>query len=236
VTTSASPWNALPAWDRQAVVGRVVLDRAGRRVGTITDLYVGPRSGTAAWIVVDLGTRTGLIPVDAVANLADGLAVPFDAAVVQSAPAIATGAPLGAGAETGLRRYYDLARPGGPPNGGRALQHTPEADAEGAVSLNALEARQLRAATAKLRRSSSMGTGPLEPSPAKRVTPREIESGGPGGGPGARGAGRDGPGGGCSCSPVRSSSPGRLWRASSRPGTSHGRRPRRGRRRRRPKR
>ena len=179
MTTSASPWNALPAWDRQAVVGRVVLDRAGRRVGTITDLYVGPRSGTAAWIVVDLGTRTGLIPVDAVANLADGLAVPFDAAVVQSAPAIATGAPLGAGAEAGLRRYYDLARPGGPPNGGRALQHTPEADAEGAVSLNALEARQLRAATAKLRRSSSMGTGPLEPSPAKRATPREIESGGP---------------------------------------------------------
>jgi hypothetical protein len=164
------------------VVGRVVTDRAGRRVGTITDLYVGPRSGTAAWIVVDLGNRTGLIPVDAVASLSDGLGVPFDAAVVQSAPAIATGAPLGAGAEAGLRRYYDLARPGGPPDGDRALRHTPEADAEGAVSLNALEARQLRAATAKLRRSSSMGTGPLEPA----TRPREIERATPEERPGGR--------------------------------------------------
>src|SRR3954470_9685379 len=158
--SSASPWNALPAWDRQAVVGRVVTDRAGRRVGTITDLCVGPRSGAAAWIVVDLGPRTGLIPVDDVAAGESGLAVPFDAAVVQSAPAIATGAPLGTSAETALRRYYDLSRPAGSP-GDRALEHV--GDAEGAVSLNALEARQLRAATAKLRRSSSLMSGPLEP-------------------------------------------------------------------------
>jgi hypothetical protein len=168
------------AWGRAGVLGRVVVDRDGRRLGAVADLYVTTRGGVPTWLVVDLGSRTALVPVEAVGNDGAILGVGYDAAVVHAAPAIDAGAPLPAAVEADLRLHYALthARPGT----GTALERwNPAPELEGAVSMNAIEARRLRAATVRLKRSSSVVAGPsiAAQAPVGPVTTGGREAPGP---------------------------------------------------------
>jgi hypothetical protein len=166
-------WEPLPTWDRNTVLGRAVHDKAGSRLGPVADIYVGVRTGAPLWAVLDLGGQTRLIPAATLVLMDDNLAIPFDGTTVTSAPAIGSGAPLSAATERALREHYDRAwgPPGDPlPTGTGTAPARVELVPEGAVSLNALEARQLRAATVRLKRSTTHVSGAPrdEPYPGAR--------------------------------------------------------------------
>jgi hypothetical protein len=157
-------WEPLPTWDRNTVLGRAVHDKAGSRLGPVADIYVGVRTGAPLWAVLDLGGQTRLIPAATLVLMDDNLAIPFDSVTVTSAPAIGSGAPLSAATERALREHYDRAwvPPGDLlPTGTGTAPARMELVPEGAVSLNALEARQLRAATVRLKRSATHVSGAL---------------------------------------------------------------------------
>jgi hypothetical protein len=71
-----------------AHVGDGLHDRAGQKIGKITDVIYDDRTLEARWYVVKAGLLKGhhLVPVDAVRMSGDEMAVPFGKELVQSAP------------------------------------------------------------------------------------------------------------------------------------------------------
>jgi hypothetical protein len=91
--------------------GRVVLDRAGTKIGTIVDVYYDAEIDEPAWGLLnaaDIGASMSLVPLGDAVEDGNEIKVPYDRAFVQRAPGMEPGDRLLPQEEAELYRYYGL--------------------------------------------------------------------------------------------------------------------------------
>lgn len=101
-----------PTTDTTALTGArdlEVVDRDGRRIGTLTQIYVHTETGRPRWVQVAgglYGMATHLAPA-ALARVADGkVVIDAPAALVTHAPALDPGDGITADEESALEAHY----------------------------------------------------------------------------------------------------------------------------------
>jgi hypothetical protein len=91
--------------------GRVALDRDGRRIGSVTDVYYDAETDEPGWALLDLEQadgKTSLVPLGGAFELSVGIQLPFEQATVQLAPGMPATGRLWPQDEAALYRYYGL--------------------------------------------------------------------------------------------------------------------------------
>ncbi|MDE9365646.1 PRC-barrel domain-containing protein [Luteipulveratus sp. YIM 133132] len=96
------------------LVGRSVLDSAGRRIGAVQDILVDVQSNAAEWLVVgEQPTHIGhAVPMACVIvqRRGGGVVVPFDRGTVESSPDVELDEGVTVDEEMALLRFWDFAR------------------------------------------------------------------------------------------------------------------------------
>ncbi|MEU7315995.1 PRC-barrel domain-containing protein [Streptomyces sp. NPDC007083] len=101
--------------DPRSLIGRKAFDRAGAKIGTVDEVYLDDATGDPEWAAL----RTGLFSRDAFVPLEPsdlderGLRVPFERALIKSAPDFGVGRHLSPQQELELYRHYGLDVPVG---------------------------------------------------------------------------------------------------------------------------
>ena len=106
----------MPAFDvARRWTGRVVLDRAGTKLGTVLDVFYDAESDEPGWVLLGAAgadDRTRLVPVAEAVEDGNELRVPYDRAFVEGAPGMDPGGRLWPQEEAELYAYYGLAYTG----------------------------------------------------------------------------------------------------------------------------
>jgi hypothetical protein len=106
----------MPAFDvARRWKGRVVLDRAGDKLGSVLDVFYDAESDEPGWVLLgtdDARAGTRLVPVAEAVEHGNELRVPFDRAFVDGAPGMDPGGRLWPQEEAELYAYYGLAYTG----------------------------------------------------------------------------------------------------------------------------
>ena len=95
----------------RAWLGRVMIDRAGQRIGEITDIYLDNETGRPEWAVVRtglFGLRSTFAPLAEATDVGDQVQVRHDRTQVKDAPNIEPDGQLSAAEEAELYRHYGL--------------------------------------------------------------------------------------------------------------------------------
>jgi hypothetical protein len=95
--------------------GRVVLDRDGRRIGSVIEIYYDAETDQPGWAlldVADIGGGTSFVPLTGADEQGDAIRVPYDRPRVLRAPGMPAAGRLWPQDEAALYRYYDLAYTG----------------------------------------------------------------------------------------------------------------------------
>ena len=102
----------MPAFDvARRWKGRVVLDRAGTKIGTIVDVYYDAEIDEPGWGLLnaaDIGASLSLVPLGEAVEDGNELRVPYDRRFVERAPGMEPGDRLRPQEEAELYRYYGL--------------------------------------------------------------------------------------------------------------------------------
>jgi hypothetical protein len=102
----------MPAFDvARRWKGRVVLDRAGNKLGSVLDVYYDAEDDQPGWAlleVADPGAGTRLVPIAEAVEAGNELRVPYDRAFVERAPGMEPGGRLWPQEEAELYAYYGL--------------------------------------------------------------------------------------------------------------------------------
>jgi hypothetical protein len=91
--------------------GRLVVDRAGDKIGRFEDIYLDADTDLPAWAGIGtglLGRGQSLVPLSSVTPAGDDLRVPFDSDMVESAPSVDPEAELSESEEAALNEHYGL--------------------------------------------------------------------------------------------------------------------------------
>jgi sporulation protein YlmC with PRC-barrel domain len=95
----------------RAWLGRVMVDRDGKRLGEITDIYLDRETDRPEWAVVRtglFGMRSSFVPLAEAIKVADHLQVPHPRTLVKDAPNIEAEGQLSEAEEAQLYRHYEL--------------------------------------------------------------------------------------------------------------------------------
>ena len=98
--------------EADAWIGRIGLDRAGRRIGRITRVWIDDYSGLPTWATLESGRldrREGIAPLSDVAATGGGPRLACTKAEVKSAPRVDDDGHLGLDDEWRLINHYKLA-------------------------------------------------------------------------------------------------------------------------------
>jgi hypothetical protein len=102
----------MPAFDvARRWRGRVVLDRAGDKLGLVLDVFYDAEHDEPGWVLLGAagaGDRTSLVPVADATEHGNELRVPYDRAFVEAAPGMEPGGRLWPQEEAELYAYYGL--------------------------------------------------------------------------------------------------------------------------------
>jgi hypothetical protein len=102
----------MPAFDvARRWKGRVVLDRAGNKVGTIVEVYYDAEIDEPGWALLnaaDIGASMSFVPLAEAVEDGNEIRLPFDRAFVQRAPGMEPGGRLWPQEEAELYAYYGL--------------------------------------------------------------------------------------------------------------------------------
>ena len=102
----------MPAFDvARRWTGRVMLDRAGAKLGTIVDIYYDAEADEPGWALLntaDIGASMRLVPAAEAVEDGNELRVPYDRAVVEGAPGMDADGRLWPQEEAELYAYYGL--------------------------------------------------------------------------------------------------------------------------------
>jgi hypothetical protein len=100
----------MPAFDvARRWRGRVVLDRAGSKLGSVLDVFYDAEHDEPGWVLLGMaGALTRLVPVAEAVEHGNELRVPYDRAVVEGAPGMEPGGRLWPQEEAELYAYYGL--------------------------------------------------------------------------------------------------------------------------------
>jgi uncharacterized protein (TIGR02271 family) len=91
--------------------GRMMLDPAGAKVGTIDAIYLDAETGQPEWATVTTGlfaTKTTFVPLAQAQAVGDSVQVPYDKAQVAEAPNMDADEQLSQDEEAELYRHYGL--------------------------------------------------------------------------------------------------------------------------------
>jgi membrane protein len=114
-----------PPLSAQDWEGQTLLDREGKKIGTIQEIYLVEETGRPEWALVNLarlGSRTTLVPLAGARPVDQGIRAGYEKAVVSEAPPI-DGDPEPSEQEVAaLYRHYGLDDDGGG-NGAEAREH-----------------------------------------------------------------------------------------------------------------
>ena len=92
-------------------LGRVMVDRDGKRLGEITDIYLDRETDRSEWAVVRtglFGLRSSFVPLAEASEVDDQIQVPHERALVKDAPNIEADEQLSEAEEAELYRHYGL--------------------------------------------------------------------------------------------------------------------------------
>jgi sporulation protein YlmC with PRC-barrel domain len=95
----------------RAWLGRVIVDRDGKRLGEITDIYLDRETDRAEWAVVHtglFGLRSSFVPLAEASEVDDHVQVPHPRTLVKDAPNIEADGQLSEAEEAELYRHYGL--------------------------------------------------------------------------------------------------------------------------------
>jgi hypothetical protein len=102
----------MPAYDvARRWKGRVVLDRAGDKLGSVVDVFYDAENDEPGWVLLGgagAGDETSLVPVADAVEHGNELRVPYDRAFVEAAPGMEPGGRLWPQEEAELYAYYGL--------------------------------------------------------------------------------------------------------------------------------
>jgi hypothetical protein len=102
----------MPAFDvARRWRGRVVLDRAGSKLGSVLDVFYDAEHDEPGWVLLGMagaGALTRLVPVAEAVDHGNELRVPYDRALVEGAPGMEPGGRLWPQEEAELYAYYGL--------------------------------------------------------------------------------------------------------------------------------
>src|SRR5829696_3125995 len=93
------------------VIGADVIDAAGNKIGTASEVFLDDESGTPEWVTVKtglFGTKETFVPIRDADLTGDGLRVPVSKESVKDAPKIDTNGHLSPQEEQELYRYYSM--------------------------------------------------------------------------------------------------------------------------------
>jgi uncharacterized protein (TIGR02271 family) len=101
-----------PQQDYTSWIDRPVVDRAGEKVGKVSDIFVDDETGQAEWLALSTGLfakRSSFVPIQGVAADGDQLVIAYDKAMVKDAPQVDDDSDghLTPAEEQELYRYYD---------------------------------------------------------------------------------------------------------------------------------
>ena len=91
--------------------GRVMLDRAGAKIGTIVDIYYDAEADEPGWALLntaDIGASMRLVPIGQAVEDGNEIRVPYHRAFVEAAPGMGTGGRLWPQEQEALYAYYGL--------------------------------------------------------------------------------------------------------------------------------
>jgi hypothetical protein len=102
----------MPAFDvARRWKGRVMLDRAGAKLGTIVDIYYDAEVDEPGWALLntaDIGASMRLVPVGQAVEDGNEIRVPYHRAFVEAAPGMEAGGRLWLEEQEALYAYYGL--------------------------------------------------------------------------------------------------------------------------------
>jgi hypothetical protein len=106
----------MPAFDvARRWKGRVVLDRAGSKLGSVLDVFYDAERDEPGWVLIGLavpGAPTRLVPVAKAVEYGNELRVPYDRGVIEGAPGMDPDGRLWPQEEAELYAHYGLAYTG----------------------------------------------------------------------------------------------------------------------------
>jgi hypothetical protein len=122
----------MPAFDvARRWKGRVVLDRAGDKLGSVLDVFYDAEHDEPGWVLLSMaaaGAGTRLVPVAEAVEHGNELRVPYDRAFVEGAPGMDPGGRLWPQEEAELYAYWGL------PYSGPSLDDLEEDDEDAAAA------------------------------------------------------------------------------------------------------
>jgi hypothetical protein len=102
----------MPAFDvARRWTGRVMLDRAGAKIGTIVDIYYDAEADEPGWALLntaDIGASMRLVPIGQAVEDGNEIRVPYHRAFVEAAPGMGAGGRLWPQEQEALYAYYGL--------------------------------------------------------------------------------------------------------------------------------
>ncbi|PLW72296.1 PRC-barrel domain containing protein [Streptomyces sp. SCUT-3] len=96
--------------DPRSLIGRKAYDRNGARLGVVDEVYLDDATGEPDWAAVRTGlfSRDVLVPLEPSELVGEELRVPFEKALVKSAPDYGVGRHLSPEQEMELYRHYGI--------------------------------------------------------------------------------------------------------------------------------
>jgi len=92
-----------------SLLGAVVVDPEGERIGTVGQIYVDPTSGLPNWATVKmglLGRAEFFVPLERADEVGGQVRVPFTKEIVKDAPAVTPDGSIGQDEQVSLYAYY----------------------------------------------------------------------------------------------------------------------------------
>ena len=95
------------------LVGRIVMDRDGAKVGKLVDLISDPHTLEPQWATVKMGMVAGkrLVPIGALQDEGEAIRLPYTKDQVKDAPQVEPGAPT-EDEQRQLNAYYGMSPSG----------------------------------------------------------------------------------------------------------------------------
>jgi hypothetical protein len=127
----------MPAFDvARRWKGRIVLDRAGNKLGSVLDVFYDAENDEPGWVLIGTAAAGArLAPVSEAVEDGNELRVPYDRAVLEGAPGMEPDGRLWPQEEAELYAYYGL------PYTGASLVDLDEEDEEAVDHLRGLPPR-----------------------------------------------------------------------------------------------